>query len=312
MNRLTSKDTPPRIKGFVLRLIPPDNGRLKMDLLLGLLDKGDEVLSLEVVRTLSAQRTKVGRAVLADLAANTQSDEVLRLESIAGLASSPEEHLELLLKLAGDPMKKIREEALRAMRFVPLSDEQKAMLAEAGDGSALVNAVLNPSSLIEGRPAISESGEWLKRIDAVPGEADVEAGRRIYFQGRVAICATCHRHSGRGTIVGPELSFVGQQGDREEILRSILEPNREVAPQYYPTQVTMKDGTVFTGILLRAGGTSGKEYYRDLTGREQSFAKEDIAGRAELKMSLMPGGLVGTLTDEELRDLLAFLMASGT
>ena len=202
------------------------------------------------------------------------------------------------------------------MRFVTLEDSNKAALEKVASdhsGSAsLVEAVLNPGSLNLNRPPFTDSAAWLKRLDALPGEASVETGRRIFFHGRVAICATCHRHGGRGTIVGPELSFVGQQGGREAILQSILEPNREVAPQYYPTQVTLKDGTVFTGILLRAGGTSGKEFYRDLTGKEQSFGKPDITGRAELKTSLMPGGLVSTLTDEELRDLLAFLMASGT
>lgn len=316
IDRLTAAETPARIKGFVLRLIPPDNARLKMDLLRELLEEGDPVLSLEVVRTLAAQRATEGRALLEDLAANAQSDEGLRLEAIAGLASAPEEHLEQLVKLARDASGPIRAEALRALRFVSLEGESKTTLEKIAvdhpDSASLVEAVLNPGSMNVDRPPFTDSAAWLKRLDSLRGTASVETGRRIYFQGRVAICATCHRHGGRGTIVGPELSFVGQQGDRETILQSILEPNREVAPQYYPTQVTLKDGTVFTGILLRAGGTSGKEYYRDLTGKEQSFGKEDIAGRAELKMSLMPGGLVGTLTDEELRDLLAFLMASGT
>lgn len=316
IDRLTANETPARIKGFVLRLIPPDNGRLKMDLLRELLDAGDEVLSLEVVRTLAAQRTKEGRALLAGLASNGERDEALRLEAIAGLASAPDDHLNLLVRLAGDASGLIRAEALRALRFVSVDDANKTSLekveADHADSAALVEAVLNPASLNLDRPVFTDSAAWLERLDALPGEASVETGRRLFFQGRIAICATCHRHGGRGTIVGPDLSFVGQQGDREAILQSLLEPNGEVAPQYYPTQVTLKDGTVFTGILLRAGGTSGKEFYRDLTGKEQSFVKDDIAGRAELKTSLMPGGLVGTLTDGELRDLMAFLMASGT
>lgn len=315
IDRLLAEATPARIKGYVLRLIPPDNARLKMELLEGLLQQGDEVLSMEVVRTLAAQRTTAGRALLATLAGYSETSADLRMEAVAGLASAPEEHLDLIVGLAGDTSSGVRAEALRALRFVALDASKKAALekvaADHPESVPLVAAVLDPGSLNSGRPPITESSAWLKRLDALSGEADVDAGRRIYHQGRVAICATCHRHSGRGTIVGPELTFVGQQGSREAILQSILEPNREVAPQFYPTQVALNDGTIFTGILLRAGGTSGKEYYRDLTGKEQSFGKSDIAGREELKTSLMPGGLVSTLTDGELRDLLAFLMASG-
>ncbi len=108
IDRLMAKDTPARIKGFVLRLIPPDNARLKMDVLRGLLDAGDEVLSLEVVRTLAAQRTQAGRALLADLASKSETNEELRLEAVAGLASAPDEYLELLVGLAGDASSSIR------------------------------------------------------------------------------------------------------------------------------------------------------------------------------------------------------------
>jgi putative heme-binding domain-containing protein len=68
--------------------------------------------------------------------------------------------------------------------------------------------------------------------------------------------------------------------------------------------VKLKDGTEFTGILLRS---SSSEVFRDLTGKEVSFPEVDVISRTEIKMSLMPPGLVMILTDAELRDLLAFL-----
>jgi putative heme-binding domain-containing protein len=144
----------------------------------------------------------------------------------------------------------------------------------------------------------------LKRLAALPGQPDAEAGRRIFFHSRVAMCSTCHRHSGRGNVVGPDLSLVAQQGDQRALLQSLLEPNREVAPQFFPTQLELKDGSEFTGILLRS---SSVDVFRDLTGKERSFKPADIVKRAELKTSLMPTGLVASITDTELRDLLAFL-----
>jgi len=49
------------------------------------------------------------------------------------------------------------------------------------------------------------------------------------------------------------------------------------------------------------------DVFRDLTGKERTFEKTDVVQRTELTTSLMPSGLVMSLTDEELRDLLAFL-----
>ncbi|HCN77129.1 MAG TPA: hypothetical protein DIT13_08050, partial [Verrucomicrobiales bacterium] len=66
-------------------------------------------------------------------------------------------------------------------------------------------------------------------LDALPGQPDPEAGRRLFFHTKVALCASCHRHSGRGTVLGPDLTLIARQGGREDILRSILEPHREVA-----------------------------------------------------------------------------------
>ena len=123
----------------------------------------------------------------------------------------------------------------------------------------------------------------------------------------MALCASCHRHDGRGVVLGPDLSLIGHQGDEASLLRSILEPHREVAPQFYPSQVKLVDGTEFVGILLRSSST---EVFRDLTGKERSFPKPDILERTELRTSLMPPGLVSTVTDRELRDLLAFLAST--
>ena len=104
--------------------------------------------------------------------------------------------------------------------------------------------------------------------------------------------------------MGPDLTLISRQTDRIGILQSILEPSREVAPQYFPTQLKLADGTTFVGIMLRS---SEVETYRDIAGKERTFRKKEILSHEELKTSLMPPGLALTLTDSELRDLLAFL-----
>lgn len=272
IERITNPKTPARIKGYALRLAPTNHKALTIPVLQELLAFNDDTLTLEVVRSLAMRKAS------ASIAADESRSPQLRAEAILGV-----EDPALLQKLATDSNHTIREEALRALRF---TEHNKSF------------------AISTSRPAFDATDAWLKMLDALPGKADPETGRRLFFHPKVALCATCHRHSGRGNVVGPDLTFVAQQGDRAAILRSILEPHREVAPQFYPSQVKLKDGTEFTGILLRS---SSVETFRDLTGRERTFPQTDIVSRTELKTSLMPAGLVMSLTDSELRDLLAFL-----
>ena len=309
MDRITNPGTPARLKGFALRLVPPTHPKLTVSLLRELLSAGDAGLALEVVRTLAARDAGDARTLLAQIAADESRAPLLRAEAVVGLsASTSPEHHALLLKLADHGNTALRNEALRALRSSALTDDAKKALGDATrhhpESAPLMRALLDPASINAGRPAFEDTSAWMRRLDALPGKADADAGRRIFFHPRVAMCATCHRHGGRGNVVGPDLSLIVQQGDAEATLRSILEPSREVAPQFYPTLLALKDGSSFTGIMLRSWS---KEVYRDITGRERTFEKADILQRTELKTSLMPPGLAGSLTDEELRDLLAFV-----
>lgn len=312
--KILDPGTPPKLKGYALRLAPNSHPKLTIAVLRDLLAAGDPALSLEVVRTLASRNSDEARVLLAEVAADDALDPGLRADAITGLAASNlPEHRELLFVLAGDGHASIRDEALRSLRGVVPDAEGKETLehvvATHPEAAALVKPILDPASLNADRPAFDDTAAWLARLDAVPGKADPAAGRRVFFHSKLALCSNCHRHSGRGVVLGPDLSLAGRQGTREALLRSILEPHREVAPQFYPSQVKLKDGTEFIGILLRS---SSSEVFRDLSGQERSFPETEVVSRTEIRTSLMPPGLVSMLTDRELRDLLAFLASGGS
>jgi len=305
--------TPAKLKGYALRLAPASHPKLTMEVLRHLLTAREPELSLEVVRTLVARNSDEARVLLAEIAADEALDPALRADAVTGLAASAlPEHRELLFVLAGDGHAPIRDEALRALRGVTPDEEGKATLTHIvsthPETAALVQTILDPASLNAGRPAFDDTAAWLARLESVPGEADLAAGRRLFFHPKLALCSSCHRHGGRGIVLGPDLSLAGRQGTREALLRSILEPQREVAPQFFPSLVKRKDGTEFIGILLRS---SDREVFRDLTGQEKSFPETEVVSRTEIRTSLMPPGLASMLTDRELRDLLAFLASGG-
>jgi putative membrane-bound dehydrogenase-like protein len=309
LHRLNDVETPASIKKYVLRLLPAPDKRLSISLLRELFALKDELLSLEVIHRLSMIASADACNLLAEIASDNACESQIRADAVAALAVSiSPEHQQLLINLASHPLETIRNEAIRSLRARPLAEEEKAKLklvsSKHSDAVTLVDAVLEPISIHRDRPLPNENDVWLKRLAAIPGKPDVDAGRRIFFHAKIGNCSSCHRYDGRGNVVGPDLGFVSSQGKPEMILQSILEPNREVAPQFYATILELDNGNFFTGILLRSSST---EVYRDNQGLERVFKKDDIIQRKEVKTSLMPTGLVEQLTDQELRDLIAFL-----
>ncbi len=314
VERIQSKAIPNQLKAFSLRLVPPSDPRLTVPLLAELRSTGNPLLAIEIVRTLSAQHSQESLALLATVASDDSESEVLRAEAICGLASSAEdEHVKLLTILAASSSKAIRDEALRSLRGRTLEHDAASILENVSkahrDSSSLVNAVLHPETINEHRPKLDDTAAWTKRLTSLPDRPDAAAGRRIFFHSKVALCANCHRYDGRGNVVGTDLTLLSRQGEAKSILQSILQPNQNVAPQFYTTLLELDDGSVFSGILLRS---SSVDVFRDSAGKERTFTKSEIVQRKELKTSLMPTGLVEQMTDQEIADLLAFLTLDST
>lgn len=320
--RVQDAQSAPRIRAYALRLLPtqsrsaPKAGAqpvknfpkgLTLEMLKQLLAVNDETLSLEVVRTLSGNPT-VSQKILKGIAADPKQSANLRAEAVAGLATLAEQNTDLLYQLAGDKERAIREEALRCLRPIQHTLQQlqtlKSLARQYPESNDLFAAAINPKRLSVGRPALFDTQAWLQALEAVPVPADPESGRRIFHHSRLANCSHCHRHGGRGNVVGPDLSSLGNKQDRTWLLKSILEPSREMAPEYQPRTIILNDGRTFTGIRLRS---YVKETIRDANGQNRTFDRSDVEEMIESPVSFMPNGLVHTLTDRELKDLIAFL-----
>ncbi len=96
-----------------------------------------------------------------------------------------------------------------------------------------------------------------------------EQGREIF----VKICATCHKAEGRGIDVGPNLATVAGRS-AEDLLVHILDPNREVAPNYVNYNVATESGRVVSGIIAEESATAlvlkRAEGASDMIPREQN------------------------------------------
>lgn len=315
--RVKDESSSAKLRAYALRMLPkmhrhasPDRPfsvlsfpkGLNVEILAGLLHSGDEGLAMESLRVLGGHPA-AGKHVLARVATNEMLAAELRAEATAGLAAVAGEHIARLVKLSQSKVPEISEEALRALRNQTLNKDQLEDIKRA-QRKDLIAAITDPASLGKNRPASTDPGEWASHLDKLPGNADVDSGRRIFHHASVALCARCHRHSGRGKIVGPDLTFAGRGQSREWFLKAILQPSADMAPEFQPRELTLTDGSVHTGIRLRS---YSREQIRDLNGNTVTFHKDKVAGIRDLNISLMPEGLVYMLTDLELRDLLAFL-----
>lgn len=134
----------------------------------------------------------------------------------------------------------------------------------------------------------------------------------IYFRGDAARgkthyttrCMICHRAAGTGMELGPDLSTVKAKG-RDALLTAILEPHKEVAPQYIAYDISTKDGISYTGVVQRddANGLA----LRIMGGAEIAIARANIKGSTSSGKSLMPEGLEAGMTPQDMADLLTFI-----
>jgi putative heme-binding domain-containing protein len=126
-------------------------------------------------------------------------------------------------------------------------------------------------------------------------------GKQIYTER----CISCHRAEGEGFALGPDIVTVKTTG-REKLLVNILDPNREVPPQFLSYAIDTKDGESYTGLVVNESPNSVT--LRMAFGQETTIPRGNIAKMASSGQSLMPEGLEAGLTPQDLANLLEFII----
>ncbi|MEQ1858687.1 MAG: PVC-type heme-binding CxxCH protein [Chthoniobacteraceae bacterium] len=143
--------------------------------------------------------------------------------------------------------------------------------------------------------------EVLARYEAVlTRKGDATKGAAIY----AAACATCHRKGDTGIDLGPNLATVAAW-PAEQMLTNILDPNREVSPNFMLYTVELKDGRALAGVIT-AETETGLTLKR-LDGVDETVSRADVATLRATGTSAMPEGLEAAISVEQMADLIAFL-----
>ncbi|MCL6259544.1 c-type cytochrome [Aquiflexum sp. TKW24L] len=296
---------PKNIRVFALRYLE-DLPAFK-ELLLSFL--GKEIESEIRIQTILALQNLPDGSVatkLLEISLDSTNHESIRSEALSVLSRQPLEDWESIIKLLDDREENVRIEAARYLRskisqpIVREAFEQKINKSASTDAFQQ-QLILGLEQKIPYRSAINESEKWQNLLS---GNGNLERGRRVFYSN-TSLCSTCHAMEGFGGDLGPDLSNVGQSKDRNQLVSSILYPSVEMSPEWQGWFIKMADGTHHQGRQIDVGNIDIKLYTQ--SKGFITVKKQEVEDYGMIRNSLMPEGLEQFLSDQDIRDLIAFL-----
>ncbi len=129
---------------------------------------------------------------------------------------------------------------------------------------------------------------------------DRERGKAVFKEQ----CSACHRLEGVGRQVGADLAAIRDRGI-DSVLLNILDPNRDVMPQYQSYVVATTSGRVVTGMI--ADETANSVTIRQPDGGDETVPRHQIEELRSTGLSFMPEGLEKQINVPAMADLLAYI-----
>ena len=189
-----------------------------------------------------------------------------------------------------------------------LSDEEKAALRPILDARPDPKAT---ASVAAPRPFVKA---WT--VEDLAPEAEAGLTKRDFDRGRelfaAASCFSCHRYDNEGGSVGPDLTSVAGRFGPRDLLESIVMPSKTVSDQYAAITVATSDGQVVTGRIVNLNGDNLMINTDMLDPNMMVNVKRSQVEEIRPSMvSMMPEGLLNTLSRDEIFDMMAYLLSRG-
>ncbi len=180
-----------------------------------------------------------------------------------------------------------------------LDDPDKAVAAAAKNAA-------NAMKLTKKTAAAGPSIATLKPEDVIAQvlktKGDVALGEQLFIR---QTCVACHTTKEDEAQKGPYLGNIAQTYKRPELAQNILDPNKTIAQGFATNFITTKDGNAQMGFVTFESADEVK--IRNIAAQEFTIKTKDITQRDKPPISMMPPGLVGTLTIHEFASLLDYL-----
>jgi putative membrane-bound dehydrogenase-like protein len=131
-------------------------------------------------------------------------------------------------------------------------------------------------------------------------QADLASGRQLFQK----TCANCHKLYGEGKPIGPDLTG-SQRANLDYLLQNVVDPSAQVPANYRVSVVTLKDGRVLSGIV---GARNNRTLTVQTATDSHVIELSEIESETPSPLSIMPDNQLQTLTEDQQRDLFAYLM----
>ncbi len=205
-------------------------------------------------------------------------------------------------------IKNIRSEAIA--NFVTDPVERTRLEVEA---AALTAA---PAAAASG-PAITPKGPGRNYTvaDALAATQGKLTGRD-FARGKAMFsataCTACHRFGTEGVGIGPDISGAGNRYSVKDLLENIIDPSLVISDQYGSEEIRKKDGTTIVGRVVAEENNTLLVMTNPFVPDDHTrVSGADIVSRKPYTQSMMPPGLINALNEDELRDLVAYILSGG-
>ena len=318
MEMLASKE--PQIRISASKAI----GRLEVqegaEALLALV-KRDPSADVKIAAIQSLARMNAAATALGIESALADSDKSVR---VAGLTLLDQLELDkgLKVKLLMDVIEKRTTEekqaALVALGKVPAENSAasfEALIAQMGSGKLPTDILLELSEAVEslGNPALKEKyesaanqlwkGDALASYQSSLHGGDMVKGQRIFFQSQTGQCMRCHAYDDMGGNVGPAMNAVATKLSRQQILESLIDPSKRIAPGYGVVTLELDNGKKVVGVL--ADENANSILVKQGASPDTLVMKANVTTRKDAPSS-MPD-MKAVLSRREIRDLVSYL-----
>jgi putative membrane-bound dehydrogenase-like protein len=140
----------------------------------------------------------------------------------------------------------------------------------------------------------------LRADEGIRAPGDVTRGSKVYE----TVCMVCHKFADKGNDVGPHLGTI-KAWTAEQLVTNILDPNREVSPNFALYLVETNDGRTLSGLITSE--TAGNLTLKRADGGTDTVLRSEIKSLTSPGISLMPEGLEAAITPQQMADLIAHL-----
>ena len=240
-----------------------------------------------------------GEALARLIASATPFHLSLLLEPFQRLNSAawPREEIESIGSTLSKALRK--SPGRRSLREADLAFLAKKFTKDSSEAYRIFQSLIH-----DGTQKSEEREQRLSQLLAMAQEGNASRGRVLFHTSR-STCSLCHRVESEGGTLGPNLSKIGAIRSAKDLFEAILFPSATVVNGFESYLLTDSKGETHTGLIHRE--TTDAIYLRQINHQIIRIPRDELKTLLRSPVSLMPAGLDGILSDQDLVDLAAYL-----